>query len=178
MRKALMALVGTIGLLLGPALPVSAAGPIPIVHTERVQAGPYGITIGFSAWPVRAMQSLDLLFTPDDGIAGKSGEITVTAPGGAGEESGALVRHPRQREVWGLDVQSLPEPGDWTLTFTVRGPAGEGVGELRHLNVLEQPGPPLALSWTIGTLPLFGLIGLIVVAWRRTRRPAAVMAAA
>ncbi|WP_160150196.1 hypothetical protein [Nonomuraea solani] len=44
---------------------------------------------------------------------------------------------------------------------------------MRHLNVLEQPGPPLTLSRLIGTLPLFGLIARIAVVWRRTRRTAA-----
>jgi hypothetical protein len=70
-----------------------------------------------------------------------------------------------------MDVQSLPSPGEWTFRFTVDGPAGRGVGELPPFTVLEQPGPPLGLSWAISTLPLWGLIALIVVAWRRTPRP-------
>jgi hypothetical protein len=79
--------------------------------------------------------------------------------------------------VWGLDVRSLPAAGDWTMRFVVEGPAGEGTGELTALKVMQQPGPPLGLSWGISTLPLFGLIALIVVAWRRTRKPAAAVTA-
>jgi hypothetical protein len=37
------------------------------------------------------------------------------------------------------------------------------------VTVLNQPGPPLALSWMIGSLPFFGLLVLIAVAWRRTQ---------
>jgi hypothetical protein len=35
--------------------------------------------------------------------------------------------------------------------------------------VLGRPGPPLALSWTVGSLPLVALLALIAVAWRRVR---------
>jgi hypothetical protein len=167
MPRILVTLLSTIGLLLGLALPALAYPPVDVVHAERVQAGPYGITVGFSTWPVRAMQSLDFTFVPDGGISGKSGVITVV--GAEGEYFEPLARHPRKREVWGLDVQNLPAPGDWTFRFTVNGPKGEGIGELRGLNVLEQPGPPMGLSWTISTIPLLGLVVLIVVAWRRTR---------
>lgn len=167
MRKTLPVLMSLIGLLIGPALPASAQEPVNIVHTEQVKAGPYTITVGFSQWPVRAMQSLDFTFDVNGGHAGKSGTLTVI---GAGVEvSQPLARHPRKREVWGLDVESLPDPGNWTMRFAVNGPAGKGVGELSGLKVLEQPGPPIELSWAIGTLPLLGLITLIVVAWRRTR---------
>jgi hypothetical protein len=169
MRRTLVMLVGTIGLLLGTALPAAAFEPVEVVHTEQVQAGPYRITVGFSTWPVRAMQSLDFTFAPDGGIAGMSGAIEAVGP--EGRYSEPLARHPRKRDMWGLDVQSLPSPGDWTFRFTLDGPAGHGVGELRPFTVLEQPGPPLGLSWAISTLPLWGLIALIVVAWRRTPRP-------
>jgi hypothetical protein len=172
MRRTVLALFGTIGLLLGLAGPAAAYDPVNIVHTERVQAGPYSMTIGFSTWPVKALQSLDFTFAPDDGIAGKSGSMQMIHTATGDRDGEPLARHPRKREVWGLDIRSLPYEGDWTLRFGVDGPAGRGVGEMR-LQVQEQPGPPMGLSWAISTIPLWGLIALIVVAWRRTsRRPA------
>ncbi|MBP2331055.1 hypothetical protein JOF56_011440 [Kibdelosporangium banguiense] len=167
MRKTLLGLLGTIGLLLGLAAPASAYDPVNVVHTEQVQAGPYKMTIGFSTWPLKAMQSLDFTFTPDDGIASKAGMLTMSLGDYVMDEP--LARHPRKREVWGLDIRSLPEPGEWTLRFDVEGPAGVGTGELKNLQVMQQPGPPMGLSWAVSTIPLFGLIALIVVAWRRTR---------
>jgi len=165
-----MALAAVAVLLFGSAAPADAYEPVNIVHTERVQAGPYGLTVGFSTWPLRAMQSLDFTFIPDGGIEDKTGTLTTVNPqGGSSPRAQQLVRHPRKREVWGLDVRSLKAPGDWTFRFTVTGPAGSGTGELRGLNVLEQPGPPMGVSWGISTLPLIGLVALIVVAWRRTR---------
>lgn len=173
MRRTVLALVGAVALMFGMAAPALAYDPVNIVHTEHVQAGPYSMTVGFSTWPVRAMQSLDFTFMPDGGIEGKSGRLVMSHSDQVTTSRGQLlVRHPRKREVWGLDVRSLPSAGDWTFKFTLDGPAGPGVGQLAGLKVLEQPGPPLGLSWGISTLPLFGLVALIVVAWRRTRRPA------
>ena len=83
--------------------PGAAADPLDyVVHTEHVQVGPYPVTVGFTVWPLRAMQSLDFTFAPDGGIAGKSGTITAIAPDGR-QEADRLSRHPRNREVWGLE---------------------------------------------------------------------------
>lgn len=176
MRRTVLALVGAVALMFGFAAPALAYDPVNIVHTERIQVGPYPMTIGFSTWPLRAMQSLDFTFMPDGGIEGKSGSLVMTVDDKASTDKRGrgqpLVRHPRKREVWGLDVRSLPVAGDWKFQFTIDGPQGTGTGALTGLNVLDQPGPPLGLSWSISTLPLFGLVALIVVAWRRTRRPA------
>lgn len=167
MRRTLLILVSVFGLLAGSPLPASAQEPVHIVHTEHVDAGPYAVTVGFSEWPVRALQSLDFTFAVDGGPGGKWGDLTVIGPDQ--QVSEPLALHPRKRDVWGLDVESLPTPGNWSMRFTINGPDGKGVGELRAIKVLEQPGPPIELSWAIGTLPLLGLITLIVVAWRRTR---------
>jgi hypothetical protein len=169
MRKTLLALAAVAGLLFATAAPANAYEPVNIVHTEHVQAGPYTMTIGFSTWPLKAQQSLDFTFIPDGGIEDKSGTLTMINPEGGKNRVQPLVRHPRKRDVWGLDVRSMPRPGEWTFRFTVNGPAGSGTGDLRALPVLAQPGPPMGVSWAISTLPLIGLVVLVVVAWRRTR---------
>jgi len=48
MRKSLLALAAVAGLLFTSAGTANAYEPVNIVHTERVQAGPYGLTVGFS----------------------------------------------------------------------------------------------------------------------------------
>jgi hypothetical protein len=40
---------------------------------------------------------------------------------------------------------------------------------LSGVTILNQPGPPLPLSWTIGLLPVIALVVFITVAWRRTK---------
>lgn len=160
----LLAILASLGL----ATPAMAYPPVDVVHTEQVQVGPYAITVGFSTWPIRAMRSLDFTFAPAGGIAGKSGTVGIMSPRGRGG-IGPLARHPRKRDVWGLDTVALNSPGAYSFRFAVDGPQGHGEGTLSGIQVLSQPGPPLALSWTVGVLPLVALVALIVVAWRRVR---------
>ncbi|WP_200302911.1 hypothetical protein [Streptomyces adelaidensis] len=169
-RRLVPAVIVAVALLGVSTAPASAYAPVGIVHTERVQAGPYTVTVGFSEWPLRAMQSLDFTFAPDGGIAGKSGTLTVDGPGvEANMQENPLSRHPRKRDVWGLDVQALPEPGTWSFTFDIDGRAGHGSGTLRDVPVLEQPGPPLAVSWAVCALPLVGMLTYLTVGWRRNK---------
>jgi hypothetical protein len=168
-RLAATALV-TVGLCLAVAAPAMAYPPVNVVHTERVQAGPYGVTVGFSVWPVRAMQSLDFTFTPDGGIAGKSGTLTQDGPGVKPDARVTpLVRHPRKLDAWGLDVKALSTAGTYNFGFAIDGPQGHGQGTLGGVQVLNQPGPPLTLSWSVGSLPFLGLVVFLAVAWRRTQ---------
>lgn len=165
--RALVATLCTVAALSIGVAPAAAADPLDyVVHTERVQVGPYPVTVGFTVWPLRAMQSLDFTFEPDGGIADKSGTIAAIAPDGRGDAD-RLSRHPRNRDVWGLDVESLTSPGRWTLRFTIDGPQGEGTGDLT-VDVLEQPGPPLALSWLVGLIPLALTLVFFAVVWIRT----------
>jgi len=160
----------TAALSLAGAAPAMAYAPVKVVHTERVQVGPYGVTVGFSVWPIRAMRSLDFTFMPDGGIAGKSGRLLLNGPGFKSQDHVTpLVRHPRKLDTWGLDVKALNAPGTYSFGFAIDGPLGHGEGTLHGVRVLKQPGPPLALSWTVGSLPFLGLLVVLVVAWRRIR---------
>ena len=171
LRAVIAMLCAAAALSIGMA-PAAAADPLDyVVHTERVQVGPYPVTVGFTVWPLRAMQSLDFTFQPDGGIAGKSGTITAVAPDGRADAD-RLSRHPRNRDVWGLDVQSLDSSGTWTLQFKIDGPQGEGTGDLT-VDVLKQPGPPLALSWLVGLIPLTLTLAFFAVVWIRSGRRSA-----
>lgn len=178
-RALVLALCAMAGALFVSAPAAQAYAPVDIVHTEQVKVGPYDLTVGFSKWPLRANQSLDFTFAPDGGIKGKSGTLSMTGPGqkaggmggggGGGGIGGRLARHPRKRSVWGLDVQSLSTAGKWSFTFTINGPQGQGTGTLSDITVLDQPGPPYAVSWSVCALPVVGLIAFLTVAWRRHR---------
>ncbi len=105
-RRKIAAAVAAGALVLLPAAPALAYEPVNVVHTEHVQAGPYEVTVGFSEWPLRAMQSMDVSFIPDGGIGGKSGTLHVTGPTRLHPNlaNSTLARHPRKLDVWGLDV--------------------------------------------------------------------------
>ncbi|KAA2261435.1 hypothetical protein F0L68_16740 [Solihabitans fulvus] len=166
-----LALAAALVFAVAGAAPASAYAPVNIVHTERVTAGPYVVTIGFSVWPLHAMQSLDFTFVPDGGIADKSGGLFLEGPDmPPHEKAQPLARHPRKRDVWGLDVRALPIQGDWNFGFAIDGPLGHGEGALAApVAVLPQPGPPLALSWSITVIPVALLVLFVVIAWRRVR---------
>jgi hypothetical protein len=171
-RRRLAAAV-SLGLLTGSgavvASPANAYELVGVVHTENVAAGPYDLTVGFSVWPVRAMQSLDITFSPEGGIADKTGTLAVVGVGADPDLTGPLARHPRKLEVWGLDVIAISAPGTYSLDFVIDGEEGRGAGSLPELTVLAQPGPPLALSWAVCALPFVALVALIGVAWGRVR---------
>jgi hypothetical protein len=170
LRRLAVTAAAALVLTLAGVAPASAYAPVDVVHTEHVQAGPYGITVGFSVWPIRAMQSLDFTFMPDGGVAGKSGTLQLDGPGvQADQRARPLVRHPRKRESWGLDVKSFDTAGSYRFGFAVDGPQGHGEGALNAVTILGQPGPPLALSWTIGSLPFIALVAFLAIAWRRVR---------
>jgi hypothetical protein len=138
-------------------------------HHETIQAGPYEVTVGFSEWPIRAERSLDITFEPEGGIADKTATIRITDPQGDWYEVGPLGRHPRQRDLWGLDLIALPATGDWTIELTVSGPEGTGAGTLSGIAVGERPGPPLSPMWVIAILPLVFLLSLGVRGWLQVR---------
>lgn len=149
-------------------VPTSAGAHAPEPRHEQLQVGPYTVDLGFSEWPIRAERSVDITFTPTDGIAGKTATVMLVSPNGE-EWSQPLGRHPRQREIWGLDLIALPEAGPWTIGVTIDGPLGSGSGRLHGLTVSERPGPPAAPMWLLGLTPLAFLTWITVRAWRAVR---------
>jgi len=148
--------------------PISAHAPEP--HHITVQAGPYPVEVGFSEWPPLAERSIDITFTPADGIEGKSASLTVIGPDGTDfQNSGPLGRHPRQRERWGLDLIALPAEGPWTMELEIDGPRGGGAATIGPIEVGPRPGPPAPLAYLVGVLPLVAVAALIVAGWRRVR---------
>jgi hypothetical protein len=168
-RRAARSAVTTAMLLISLVAPASVSAHASDPHHERIKAGPYEVLVGFSEWPMRAERSLDITFEPTGGIDGKSASIRIIDPQGDVFEVGPLGRHPRQRELWGLDLIALPAAGDWTIELTVTGPQGSGTGVLTAIPVGERPGPPPAPMWLIAALPLFFLLWLGVRGWLRVR---------
>ena len=166
-RPAAVAAVAAMGLLLLTPATTDAHAPDP--HHELIQAGPYAVTVGFSEWPIRAERALDITFEPEGGIADKTAAIRVVDPSGDWYEVGPLGRHPRQRDLWGLDLIALPAAGNWSIELTVDGPLGGGSGTLTGIPVESRPGPPLAPMWLIAALPLVFLAWLGVRGWLQVR---------
>ncbi|TWD83963.1 hypothetical protein FB561_5134 [Kribbella amoyensis] len=160
------------------AVPAAAApAPVPVVHSEITKVGPYEVRTSFSEWPLRADRSLDFLFAPANGIQGMKGRIRPVSPAGkvfrpqsqSKADGTDLARHPRALDDWGFDVVALPTPGTWRFEFTLDGPDGRGTGVLELL-VGSRPGPPAALAWSLGLLPLAAVVPIGGYLWFRTRQ--------
>jgi hypothetical protein len=140
-----------------------------IKHRETIKVGTYTLELGFSQWPVRAERSLDMTFTPQGGIQGLSGTTKMTLTNGEKVIENDLVRFPKNRNIWGYDLISIPEKGTWNLEFKIKGAQGTGVGNFK-LEVLTRPsGPSVALTQPLGLIPILAVIILATRAWRRVR---------
>lgn len=177
MKLRLVAAVAAVLVVTAPAASAQAE-PLTIVHSEQVAFGGSTLTASFSDWPVRAGRSLDFTFEPAGGTEGRSGTVRAIAPSGqpkalgivglAGETDMKLQRHPQARHLWGLDVVALPEEGPWRFEFTVHGPSGTTTATL-PITAGPAPGPPMALSWTVGMIPWAVALLVLGRGWARAR---------
>jgi hypothetical protein len=178
LRTVVVAVTAAVALM-AAASPGMAAEPLTLVHSESVTLGETTLTASFTDWPVLASRSLDFTFDPEGGIEGRTGTLRAVAPDGesallgiaarlAGGSEMTLPRHPRDYGVWGLDAVALPEEGTWQFEFTVVGPEGTSTGTLA-VPVGPRPGPPAALTWTIGLLPWLVPLPWLAYLWIRKR---------
>ncbi|MFC0625820.1 hypothetical protein [Kribbella deserti] len=171
----LAAAVAALGMLTTPTA-YAATEPVDVVHTEITQVGPYKLKTSFSQWPLRAEKSLDFLFEPEGGIQGLKAEVRPISPKGSvllaqaqsTPDGTKLARHPRALDKWGFDIVALTSPGTWRFEYEIDGPKGRGTGVL-EIPVGNRPGPPAALAWSLGLLPLAAVIPLGSLLWLRTR---------
>ncbi len=152
----------------------STQNPITLEHTEKVQVGPYIVTVGFSRWPVQADRSFDLTFDVEGGIEGKQGTVTLVAPTLRDHDDYfnypfPLSRFARDRTVWGFDVISFPEQGQWKYQFSINGPQGRGTGSLDVVFLERPPFLPSLVNWSLGFIPFIALIILMIISWLRVR---------
>lgn len=161
-------------LLLLWLLPTTAAahevGPM---HTELVSAGPYQLRIEFFSWPLRSGRSTNLLVTPVDGryqqrqlalsgVLQPSTSVTDTARTLKVEDD----NDSRNGYTFNLNPGTQ---GDWQLKLNVRGAQGSD-GAILNLLVEGPPAIPGWLGWTVGLLPLWGLLGFFVAQGMKLRR--------
>ena len=151
-----------------------AQHPVTLAHTEKVQVGPYNVTVGFSRWPVQADRSFDLIFDVEGGIEGKEGTVTLVAPTLRDTDDFfnypfSLSRFARDRNVWGFDVIAFPEQGQWQYKFVIDGSQGRGEGSLDVVFLERPPFLPSIVNWSLGFIPFIALIVLIIVSWLRVQ---------
>ena len=138
----------------------------PVKHTQQLEVGNLKLTVGFTEWPLQAERSLDMTFSPEGGIAGKTVLARFVKPDGTQwGEARPLPRFPRDRTVWGYDSAALPIEGNWRLELSVGNQKA-----MLPLTVLERPvGPPGNLITALALIPILAVFVLAIRAWLRVK---------
>ncbi len=139
----------------------------PLKHTEQLEVGGLKLTVGFTEWPLQAERSLDMTFSPEGGVAGKTVLVRFVKPDGTqwAIQSASLPRFPRDRTMWGFDSFALPIEGNWKLELSVNNQKA-----VLPLTVLERPaGPPANLITVLAMVPILAVFVLAIRAWLRVK---------
>jgi len=151
---ALVFVLAAIGLSIG----ATRHGDRPDRVTE-VAAGPYPLTVALYRVPVSAGFALPFAIAPRRPVAGPL-RITVTSVPQAGVAAWpirASVRADSATANAVLGEAEIPVQGEWQLLISVDGPLGSGEAAV-PITATAPPPMPEWLAWSIGYLPLLGLL--------------------
>lgn len=154
-----------------PAAQAHGSGPARVVP---VTAGPYRLLVSFYDDPPRTNRSLPYSVDPAPGMALGGGRLQLTATAQPAQRVNAVpVRASvgaHDEVPGGVSGQArLPVAGAWSLHLDIQGPLGPAQADV-PLQVAPPPAIPVWLGWLVGLLPVWGLLGFILVqtcsAWR------------
>jgi hypothetical protein len=133
------------------------------------QAGPYRLTLALYSDSIQAGDVIPFALAVAPNTGGKL-TYQVTASLGHGVP-GSLVQgdvNAQQSTPYGVPGSiTLVTRGPWTLHIVISGPTGRGEASI-PLTAVTFPAIPAWLAWTIGLLPLYGLLLFWVGQTRRT----------
>jgi hypothetical protein len=162
---ALVALLTEIGLTVAATIPGSQ--PARVVN---VNAGPYPLKVSLYTYPARAGFAVPYAIAPADQTGGLTFAV-ISQPRGVDAtpiNDGVSADPAVAGGVRG--AAEVPVAGSWLLAITVDGPRGQAEAAV-PFEATAPPAMPEWLGWVIGFVPLYGLIGFLVVQ-RPRRRPA------
>jgi hypothetical protein len=161
---ALVALLVEMGLSLAATLHGST--PARVVH---VKAGPYPLTVSLYTYPANAGFALPFAVAPQQPQTGPL-TIDVTSFPGKGVDATPIHTSLSPDANVRNGVQGTAEitvQGPWSLQVSVDGPAGHATVAV-PLEATAPPPVPQWLGWTIGLIPLFGLLAFLLI--QRSRK--------
>lgn len=130
----------------------------------RVTAGPYALTISLYTNPARAGFALPFAIAPQQPTSGTLTYQVTSVPGSdvdatpvhASLSVDAQVPNGVQGEA------EITVQGDWSLHVVVNGPAGQGEADV-PVTATAPPLMPPWLAWSLGFLPLVGLLAFLLL---------------
>lgn len=138
----------------------------------QVSADPYALKVSLYTDPARAGFALPFAIAPQQPISGTLTYAVTTVPGfdvdatpvHASLTPDAQVPNGVQGEAE-ISVQ-----GDWSLHVVVNGPSGQGVADVPIIATAPPLMPPW-LAWSLGFLPLLGLLAFLLLQHQRAPQP-------
>jgi hypothetical protein len=161
---ALLALLVEMGLSL--AATMHGSTPVRVVH---VNAGPYPLTVSLYTYPANAGFALPFAIVPQQP---QTGALTIEATSIPDKDVDATPVHASLSPDANVrnGVQGTAEitvQGSWLLQVSVDGPEGHGTVAV-PVEAMAPPPMPQWLGWTIGFIPLFGLLAFLLI--QRSRK--------
>jgi hypothetical protein len=141
----------------------------------RVTAGPYALTVSLYTDPARAGFALPFAIAPESPT---SGTLTYQVTSVPGFDVDATPVHaslsPDAQVPNGIQGEAeITVQGDWSLHVVVNGPAGQCEANV-PVRATAPPLMPPWLAWSLGFLPLIGLLAFLLL--QRGRIPPSVPA--
>jgi hypothetical protein len=130
----------------------------------RVTAGPYALTVSLYTDPARAGFALPFAIAPERPTSSTLTYQVTSVPGQDVDATPVHASLSRDARVPN-GVQGEAEitvQGDWSLQVVVNGPAGQGEADVPVRATAPPPMPPW-LAWSLGFLPLGGLLIFLLV---------------
>jgi hypothetical protein len=136
----------------------------------QVTAGPYALTVSLYTDPARAGFALPFAIAPEPPVSGTLTYAVNSVPGPDVDATPVHASLSKDAQVPN-GVQGEAEitvQGDWSLQVVVNGPAGQGEADVPVTATAPPPMPPW-LAWSLGFLPLVGLLAFLLL--QRARIP-------
>ncbi len=136
--------------------------PARVVH---VDAGPYPLTVDFYTYPAHASYALPFALVPQQAVSGALTYNVTSVPDPSDVPATPIRASLSPDSSIHNAVQGTAEitvQGGWTLDIVVQGAAGRGEA-LVPLVATAPPPLPEWLGWTIGLIPLCGLLVFLLL---------------
>jgi hypothetical protein len=171
---AIVSLIVVVVVLLQVILsPYVHGGPARVVH---VNAGPYPIQVTFYDSPANAGYALPFAIQPDVGEAHVLTYDVSAVP--ANGTRGSVVHANVSANMITADgipgYVNITVRGSWELRILVNGPKGQGQVTV-PFEASAPPAIPGWFAWSIGFIPLCGLVIFLLAQWRRHQKQSVVV---
>lgn len=162
--------LGVLLVEIGLSIAATQHGDTP-AKTVQGNVGPYALTLNLYTYPAHAGFALPFAIAPQSSTTTQL-TYDVTSVPGPGLHATAIHGSVTPDPHVAGGVQGTVEitvQGQWYLHIVVNGPSGEGEVYV-PVTATAPPAIPIWVGWSIGFIPLYGLIAFLVIQRNQNRR--------